>query len=105
MIIVLAVALLIWGTTMASRSYAYYRRSREFGPQERGWRQIAARGGPDAKFASECTECFVQLTTKYRRATWRPWLPVVPDPHAPGFDLWLEQERRAGRIPADAKID
>jgi hypothetical protein len=63
---------------------------------------IASQGGADAKFAAECTEYFVHLAGKYRRAMWRPWLPVAPDPHAPGFDLWLEQELRAGRISAEA---
>ena len=81
---------------------AYYRRARDFGTQERGWRAIAARGGGDAKFATECTDYFTQLAGKYRLAMWRPWLPVAPDPHAPGFDLWLDQEMRAGRISPEA---
>jgi hypothetical protein len=105
MIAVVVAALLVWGTTMASRSLGYYQRAREYGTQERGWRAIASRGGGDARFASECTEYFIQLTAKYRRAMWRPWLPVAPDPHAPGFDLWLEQELRAGRISPEAARD
>jgi hypothetical protein len=95
MIAVGVVALLVWGAMMSSRSYDYYRRAREYGSRERGWREIAARGRWDARFASECTEYFGQLAGKYRRAMWRPWMAVTPDPHAPGFDLWLEQERRA----------
>jgi hypothetical protein len=95
MIAVGVVALLVWGAMMASRSYDYYRRAREYGENERGWREIAARGRWDATFASECTEYFAQLAGKYRRSMWRPWTAVAPDPHAPGFDQWLEQERRA----------
>lgn len=102
MIAVAAVAFLIWGATMASRSFDYYRRAREFGRQEWGWRRIASQGDGDAKFTSECVAYFEHLTEKYRRAMWRPWLPVAPDPHAPGFDLWLEQELRAGRISPEA---
>ncbi len=26
---------------------------------------------------------------------WRPWIPVAPDLHAPGYDQWVEQQRRA----------
>ena len=102
MLAVVAAALLLWGAMMAVRSFDYYRRAREYGTQEQGWRRIADRGGGDARFASECTEYFALLAGKYRRAMWRPWMPVGPDPHAPGFDLWLEQERRAGRISAEA---
>src|SRR5947209_1809710 len=32
---------------------------------------------------------------------WRPWIPLAPDPHAPGFDQWLEQERRAKEVAPD----
>jgi hypothetical protein len=89
------VALLVWGAMMGSRSYDYYRRSREYGAQERGWRELATRGPhPWKQFRSECAEYFAQLTAKYRRAMWRPWLPVAPDPPAPGFLEYQEQQRR-----------
>jgi hypothetical protein len=106
MIAVIAAALLVWGAMMGVRSFDYYRRARDYGTQELGWRAIAARGpGNDPamwEFAGECTEYFAQLAAKYRRAMWSPWLPVAPDPHAPGFDTWLEQEIRAGRISPEA---
>ena len=95
------VALLIWGAMMGSRSYDYYKRARFYGSQEYGWRQSAARGRFGADFSSECAEYFAQLTRKYRRAMWRPWVPVAPDPHAPGFDQWMEQERRAKEVALD----
>jgi hypothetical protein len=91
---VLAVALLLWGARMVSRSYDYYSRAKTYGEQEFGWRVIAARSRWDASFASECAEYFVLLARKYRRAMWRSWMPVAPGPHAPGFDQWQEQERR-----------
>src|SRR5438270_48941 len=31
---------------------------------------------------------------------WRPWMPVAPDPPAPGYDRWVEQERRAKGVAA-----
>jgi hypothetical protein len=102
MIAVAAAGLLICGVTMVSRSLDYYRRARDFGRQEWGWRRIASQGDRDAKFVSECVNYFARLTAKYRRAIWRPWLPVAPDPHAPGFDMWLEQVLRAGRILPEA---
>src|SRR4051794_41192025 len=98
MIAVVMVAFLLWGGMMSSRSYKYYRLAREYGTNERGWRSIASRHPEQAKFGSECAEYFSQLAGKYRRATWRPWLPVAPDPHAPGFDQWVEQERRAKAV-------
>jgi hypothetical protein len=101
MVVVGLVALLIWGAMMGSQSYDYYRLAREYGAQERGWRVIAARGRWDARFASECAEYFTQLARKYRRAMWRPWMPLAPDPHAPGFDQWLKQESRAKEVTPD----
>ena len=102
MVAVGVVALLLWGGLMGSRSYDSYRRAREYGANESGWRAIAARKrGRDpgmAKFGSQCAEYYAQLARKYRRAIWRPWLPVAPDPHAPGFDQWMEQENRAKQV-------
>lgn len=106
MIAVGLVALLLWGAMMGAKSYDYYRRAREYGAQERGWREIASRNDSPGmeQFHSECVQYFTQLSAKYRRAMWRPWLPVAPDPHAPGYDQWLEQERRAKRIPPDSPL-
>ena len=101
MVVVGVVALFIWGAMMGSRSYVYFRLAREYGANARGWREIAARGRWDASFASECAEYFTPLARKYRRAMWRPWMPVAPDPHAPGYDQWVEQERRAKAVAPD----
>jgi hypothetical protein len=95
------VALVVWGAMMGTRSYDYYRRAREYGTYERGWRQTAARDREWAEFGSRCAEYYAQLAGKYRRAMWCPWMPVAPDPHAPGFDQWREQERRAREGSAD----
>jgi hypothetical protein len=102
MIIVGVVALLIWGGMLGFQSFDYYRRAKQYGEQARGWREIASRGRWDTKFASECAEYFTLLTRKYRRAMWHPWMPVAPDPHAPGYDRWEEQERRAKKASARA---
>jgi hypothetical protein len=92
-------ALLVWGVMMGTRSFDYDRRAREYRAHERGWREIALRRRDPGQeeFQWECVRYFGQLSAKYRRATWRPWAPVAPDPHAPGFDEWLEQDRRARR--------
>jgi hypothetical protein len=96
------VALLIWGAMMGLRSYDSYRRASQYSFEERGWREAAAKGRLRREVCSECAEYFAQLAEKYRRAMWRPWMPVAPDPHAPGFDQWLEQERReAAKSHAD----
>jgi hypothetical protein len=101
MIAVSVVALLVWCAMMGTQSYAHYRRAREYGAQERGWRESAARGRLGLESSSQCADYYAQLARKYRRAMWRPWLPVAPDPHAPGFDQWLEQERRAEEVAPD----
>ncbi len=95
---VVAAGLLVWSVMMGTRAYVYHRRSQEFSIQERGWRQLGSRGGIRAEFQLECADYFAQLSLKYRHAMWRPWSSVAPDPHAPGFDAWLEQERRAKKI-------
>jgi hypothetical protein len=95
MIAVGLVALLVWGAMMGTRSYDYYRRVREYDIQERGWRESAYEGRLRVEFCWQCAEYFAQLSRKYRRAMWCPWLPLAPDPHAPGYDQWIEQERRA----------
>jgi hypothetical protein len=100
MLAVAVVAFLIWGAMMASKSFVYYQRAREYGEKESGWRRIDDSphqpGGPE--FRLRCVDYFASLAAKYRHATWHPWSPVAPDPHAPGYDQWLEQERRAKRI-------
>jgi len=101
MVVVGVVALLIWGVMIGSRSYNYYRRAREYGAEERGWREAAATGHFDARVASECVEYCTQLARKYRRAMWSPWMPVAPDPHAPGYDQWIERERRVKEVAPD----
>ena len=95
MIAVSVVALVVWGAMMGTRPYDYYGRARRYVLEERGWRESAANGRFRVEFCSQCVDYFEELSRKYRRAMWRPWLPVAPDPHAPGFDQWLEQERRA----------
>jgi hypothetical protein len=95
MVVVGVVALLIWGARMGAQSYDYYRRASHYSFEERGWRDAAVSGGFRREVRSECADYFARLAGKYRRAMWRPWMPVAPDPHAPGYDQWVEQERRA----------
>ncbi len=95
MLLMAAATLMLWGATLGWRSYGCYLRARELATHAEGWHQIAARGGSLAHFADECASYYAPLAAKYRRAMWRPWLPIEPDPHAPGYDAWVEQERRA----------
>lgn len=89
---VVVVAVVVWGGMMGVRSFEYGGRARMYGEQERGWREIAARGGEWAEFGSECAHYFAMLGRKYRRAMWRPWMTVGPDPSAPGHDRRPEIE-------------
>jgi hypothetical protein len=103
MVLVAALAVLIWGSMMGARSYAFCRLAKEYGANERGWREIADRpnqpGGRE--FRLRCVKYYAQLAGKYRRAMWCPWKPVASDPHAPGYDQWLEQERREKEAAPD----
>jgi hypothetical protein len=97
MLAVAAAALLISGGMMAARAFVYYRLAADYREKERGWRSIAARPAPDlamAKFHHEAADYFTLLAAKYRHAMWHPWLPVPPDPYAPGNREWQEQEAR-----------
>src|SRR4051812_24297634 len=93
MLAVGVMALLLWGAMMGTRSYVYYRLARDYGNYERSWRYIAARdrGNPlharsvGVVWGPQIADYYAPLARKYRRAMWRPWLPVAPDPPSPMF--------------------
>lgn len=95
MVAVGVVALLIWGAMMGTRSYVYYRLAKSYSTEERGWRESAAmaRGNPSrarsvgAVYGPQIAEYYAPLARKYRRAMWRPWIPLDPDPPAPGSEF------------------
>lgn len=91
MMAVAVVALLMWGGRMGARSLDYHRRSMYYGSQAAGWRELATRNHPWKAFHTQCADYFTDLARKYRRARWRPWLPVAPDPYAPGAREAAEQ--------------
>jgi hypothetical protein len=93
------VALLIWGAMMGLLSYDYYTRATFFASEEYNWRESAAMDRFRAQACLECAEYFAQLTRKYRQAMWSPWMPVAPDPHAPGYDQWIDQKPWRKRSP------
>jgi hypothetical protein len=109
MLAVGVVALLVWGAMMGTRSYHYYRLARFYSFEERVWRENGARdrGNPslartvEAVYGPQMVGYYAPLAEKYRRAMWRPWMSVAPDPHAPGYDQWVEQERRAKEVAPD----
>ena len=69
--------------------------------RKRGWRDPASSRRFDPDFASECAEYNKRLAEKYRRAIWSPWTPVAPDPHAPGYDAFVEWERQAKQAASE----
>jgi hypothetical protein len=93
MVVVGVMALLIWGAMMGWRSYAYYTLARTYGTYERQWREMAARDrgiatrtrSVSAIWGPQIADFYAPLARKYRRAMWRPWTPVAPDPPAPNF--------------------
>ncbi len=87
MLLVGVVALLVWGTMMGGLSYRYYQRARTYSIQERQWREIARRdldqGNTQtiaARWGMQIADHYAPLVRKYRRATWRPWVPVDYEP-------------------------
>jgi hypothetical protein len=96
------VAVLVWTAMMGLRSYDYYRRASKYSLEEHVWRKSTARGDWPVEVGSEAAAYFAQLAGKYRRAMWRPWLPIAPDPLAPGREAYEEQQRReAAKSHAD----
>jgi hypothetical protein len=93
MLAVGVVALLIWGAMLGTRSYVYYRLARTYGTYERQWRYMAVRDRGDptrtrgiaANWGPQIADFYAPLAQKYRKAMWRPWMPVAPDPPWPVF--------------------
>lgn len=94
LVAVAIVAVLIWAVRMGSRSYVYYQLARQYSFNELDWRLTGANGRFRREFSFECANYFAKLAAKYRRAMWRPWQSVEPDPLAPGVAEYLEQQRR-----------
>ncbi len=71
---------LVWAAMMGFRSWVHYSLASSYSFQERGWRKAAAEGHLRREDCLECAEFCAQMAGKHRRAMWRPWLPVAPDP-------------------------
>ncbi len=87
MLLVGVVALLVWGAMMVGLSYCYYQRARTYSMQERQWREIARRDLDQgntrsiaAMWGIQIADHYAPLVRKYRRAMWRPWIPVDYEP-------------------------
>jgi hypothetical protein len=87
MLLVGAVALLVWGTMIGVRCYEYYRRARIYSFQERQWRENAQRDLRQgntrtiaARWGLQTADYYALLVRKYRRAMWRPWISVEFEP-------------------------
>jgi hypothetical protein len=85
---VVVVVLIIWGSMMGTRSYAYYKLARDYSAiarnyrgTERDWQPVTSNRPAWMKSHAEYAEF---LSAKYHRTMWRPWSPVTPDPPVPG---------------------
>lgn len=80
-------AVLVWATMMGLRSYDRYRRAKIYSFQERTWRENAERDLRQgstrtvaARWGLQIADHYAPLVRKYRRAMWRPWIPVDYEP-------------------------
>ena len=73
-------AMLVGTAMMGFRSFVHYSLARRYSFQEHGWREEAAKGRIPREDWLESAEFCAQMAGKHRRAMWRPWLPVAPDP-------------------------
>jgi hypothetical protein len=87
MLLVGVMAVLGWAAMMGLRSYEYHRRARVYSIQERYLRERAhrdlAQGNTrtiEAKWGLQIADYYAPLVRKYRRAMWRPWIPVDFEP-------------------------
>jgi hypothetical protein len=87
LLLVGVVAVLAWGSMMGLRSYEYYRLARDYGIQERYFRERAQRDlaqgntrSIEARWGLQFADYYAPLVRKYRRAMWRPWAPVDFEP-------------------------
>lgn len=88
MLAVGVVALLISGAMMGMRSYIHYTLASTYDFQAHHWRDNALRDlqnpatarSVEAVSGLQIAEDQAQLARKHRRAMWRPWSPVAPDP-------------------------
>ena len=86
----------------AAHSCFRRRRASKYSLEERVWRESTARGDWRREVGSECADYFARLAEKYRRAMWRPWMPVAPDPPVYVVGAYREKQRReAAKSHAD----
>jgi hypothetical protein len=87
MLLVVLLALLLWTAMMGLRSFDYSRRASIYRFQERFYREHAQRdlaqgntGTLEARWGLQIADYYASLEWKYRRAMWRPWIPVEIEP-------------------------
>ena len=92
--IVALAAVVLWAFLVGTRSIEYARRARNYAVQERYWRLSAGRGRLPREFCLGSADYLAGLAVKYRRASWRFWEPVAPDPPGPGVEAYEKQKLR-----------
>ena len=96
------VAVLVSAAMMGFRSCVHYSLASRYSFQERGWREEAAKGRIRREDCLESAEFCAQMAGKHRRAMWRPWLPVAPDPPVYVVGAYRKkQQREAAKSHAD----
>ena len=96
------VAVLVWAAMMGFRSFVHYSLASSYSFQERGWRKEAAHSHLRREDCLESADFCAQMAEKHRRAMWRPWLPVAPDPPVYVVGAYRKkQQREAAKSHAD----
>jgi hypothetical protein len=88
MLAIALVTLLLWGAMTGARAYSYYRLATEYTYLERINREMAIQGRKDpatrrtidAIYGPNIAKHYAVLARKYRRAMWRPWIAIAPEP-------------------------
>jgi hypothetical protein len=95
------VAVLVWAAMMGFRSFIHYSLASRYSFQERGWREEAAHGHIRREDCLECADFCAQMAGNHRRAMWRPWVAVDPDPPVYVVGAYKAQKQRpAATSPA-----
>jgi hypothetical protein len=87
MLLVGVVAQLFWAVMIGFRSYVHFQLAWTYSTQANDWREMAQRelsqGNTrtvEAAWGLQSADYYAALARKHRRALWRPWISVDPDP-------------------------
>jgi hypothetical protein len=100
-------AVLVWAAMMGFRSYVHYALASKYRFQESMWREQAVKYRSGSEDSLATADFCAQMASKHRRAMWRPWTPVAPDPlyyFPPGARAYAKRHPDAlDDLPPEAK--